>query len=180
VSPIDDDIVSFSAHIASQRFLVVNSKYRVYSALIMTIGLVNPAWAYSQAIGKNVPKKEAAAHTPAVGSAERNEIMDALREDQKSAFEGKKLVFKVHHLKVHNGWAWLDVTPMDDKGNALAEGGPNLLHYENSTWKVKDLSKVADDPDDPMGPEDASPGFIRNLRKVYPDVPTDIFPKFKK
>ena len=121
-----------------------------------------------------------AAHTPATGSPERKAIMDALRADQKANFEGKNIVFKVHYLKVHNGWAWLDVTPLDEKGKALAEGGPNLLHMENGNWTVKDLSKVAEDPADPMGAEDASPGFIRNLRKVYPEVPLDIFPKPRK
>jgi hypothetical protein len=106
--------------------------------------------------------------------------MDALREDQKASFEGKQVVYRVHRLKVHNGWAWVDVTPLDQKGHALAEGGPNLLHLEAGSWKVKDLSKVEEDPDDPMGAEDASPGFIKNLRKVYPEVPTDIFPGFRR
>jgi len=120
------------------------------------------------------------AHTPAAGTAERKAIVDSLREDQKGAFEGKKVVYKVHYLKVHKGWAWIDVTPMNEKGEALAEGGPNLLHLDESgQWKVIDLSKVPEDPKDPLGVEDASPGFIRNLRKIYPDVPTDIFHKTK-
>lgn len=119
-------------------------------------------------------------HTPAAGTAERKAILDALREDMKANFEGHKLVFKVLYLKVHNGWAWVDVTPLDEKGNALAEGGPNLMRSENGNWKVMDLSKVKDDPNDPLGPEEASPGYIKNLRKVYPDVPTDIFPSSRK
>ena len=109
-------------------------------------------------------------HTPEMGSSERQAIMDALRGNE-------DVRFQVHHLKVHNGWCWVDTTPLDKNGHATAEGGPNLLHYENGKWKVMDLSKVPDDPDDPLGPEDASPTYVRNVMKTFPGVPKDIFPK---
>jgi len=112
-------------------------------------------------------------HTPAKGSDERQAIMDALRGNQ-------QVVFQVNYLKVHNGWCWVDTTPLDKAGRATAEGGPNLLHLENGTWKVKDLSKVPDDPNDPLGPEDPSPTYIRNVTKTFPGVPLDIFPKPSK
>jgi hypothetical protein len=115
-------------------------------------------------------------HTPSKGSPERKAIMDALRESDKSVFE-KPVVYKVNYLKVHNGWAWTDVTPVDDKGQALAEGEQALLHFEKGKWVSKDLSKVDDDPNNPLGPEDPSPRYIRNVLKVYPDAPADIFPK---
>jgi hypothetical protein len=38
------------------------------------------------------------------------------------------------------------------------------------------MFKVSEDPDDPPGPEKASPGFINNLLKTFPGVPQDIFP----
>jgi hypothetical protein len=110
------------------------------------------------------------AHIPKQGSAERQAILDALRA-------GEKVTFKVHHLKVHAGWAWIDVTPLGEDKRPVAEGGPSLLHYEDGGWKVLDLSKVPEDPKDPMGREDASPGFVKNLIKMYPGVPRDIFPK---
>ena len=109
-------------------------------------------------------------HTPDMGSSERQAIMDALRGNE-------DVKFQVHHLKVHNGWCWVDTTPLDKSGHATAEGGPNLLHFENGKWKVMDLSKVPDDPDDPLGPEDASPTYVRNVMKTFPGVPKDIFPK---
>jgi len=105
-----------------------------------------------------------------MGSTERKAIMDALRGSQ-------DVKFKVNILKVHNGWAWADVTPLDKSGRPTAEGGPNLLHLVDGVWQVMDLSKVADDPDDPLGSENASPGYVRNLRRVYPLVPLDIFPR---
>ena len=110
------------------------------------------------------------AHIPASGSAERKAIVDALRADQ-------DVIFKVHYIKVHGDWCWIDTTPMDKQGHATAEGGPNLLHLEDRKWKVMDLSTVPEDPKDPLGPEDASPGFVKNLLKTFPGVPRDIFPK---
>ena len=109
-------------------------------------------------------------HTPEMGSSERQAIMDALRGNE-------DIRFQVHHLKVHNGWCWVDTTPLDKSGHATAEGGPNLLHFENGRWKVMDLSKVPEDPNDPLGAEDASPAYVRNVMKTFPGVPKDIFPK---
>jgi len=111
--------------------------------------------------------------TPAKGSDERQAIMDALRGNQ-------QVVFQVNYLKVHNGWCWVDTTPLDKGGRATAEGGPNLLHFENSKWKVMDLSKVPEDKNDPLGAEDASPTFVKNVMKTFPGVPRDIFPKPSK
>ena len=110
------------------------------------------------------------AHIPANGAAERKAIVDALRCDQ-------DVIFTRHYIKVHGDWCWIDTTPMDKQGHATAEGGPNLLHLEDGKWKVMDLSTVPEDPKDPLGPEDASPGYVKNLIKTFPGVPRDIFPK---
>jgi len=110
-------------------------------------------------------------HSPAANSAERKAILDALRDSE-------NVIYTVNFIKVHNGWAWVDVTPLDRKTKqATAEGGPNLLHMVNGKWKVMDLSRVPEDKDDPMGAEDASPTYVRNLRRVYKTCPADIFPK---
>jgi hypothetical protein len=109
------------------------------------------------------------AHVPPAGSAERKGIMDGLRGDQ-------KVVFKVHYLKVHGDWAFVDVTPLDDKGKPVAEGGASLMHKENSAWKVKDLSALPEDPDNPMGADDPSPKFVKAVQKAFPGIPSDIFP----
>jgi hypothetical protein len=119
-----------------------------------------------------MPQKnsDAGAYIPPRSSAERTAILDALRGDQ-------QIIFKVNYLKVHRGWAWVDTTPLDKQGKAVAEGGPNLLHLEEGKWKVLDLTKVPEDPNDPLGPEDASPTFVKNLIKTFPGAPRDIFPK---
>jgi hypothetical protein len=113
------------------------------------------------------------AYTPPAGSSERKAIMDGLRLDQ-------KVVFKVHYLKVHGDWAWIDVTPLDDKGTPVAEGGASLMHKENGAWKVIDLSVIPEDPDNPMGPDDPDPKFVKAVQKVFPGVPADIFPNTRK
>ena len=118
-------------------------------------------------------------HTPAKGSAERKAIMDALRGKYSGQY-GEAVLFQVHYLKVHSGWAWVDVTPLDAKGKAIAEGGTSLLNRKDGSWSVIDLSTIPADPKNPLGDQEASPGFIKNLLNVYPQAPLDIFPKGKK
>src|SRR5216110_3743057 len=76
--------------------------------------------------------KPAGAHIPPAGSTERQAILDALRGDQSD------VKFKVHYIKVHSDWCWVDTTPLDKQGKPTAEGGPNLLHLEGGKWQVKD------------------------------------------
>ena len=118
---------------------------------------------------------QSALHTPAKGSAERKAIMDALRDEYLKG-SGQRVVFQVNHLKVHQGWAWADVTPLDDKGKPVGEGGPNLLHSIKGAWLVADLSGIPEDPNNPLGPMDPTPRYIKNLQKKFPGVPADIFP----
>ena len=125
-------------------------------------------------VGSSMSQTKEVAHIPAANSPERKAILDALRADSSE----KKAVYQVHFIRVHNGWAWVDTTPLySTTKQPTAEGGPNLLHIVNGQWKVMDLSKVPEDPNDPMGAEDASATFVRNLRRTYKDCPADIFPK---
>ena len=121
----------------------------------------------------NAPKSNAqpGAHVPPMGSAERKALTDGLRGDQ-------KVVFKIHYLKVHGDWAWIDVTPLDEKGKAVAEGGRSLMHREAAVWKAMDLSGLPDDPDNPM--QDPTPKFVKQLQKTFPGLPADIFPRTRK
>lgn len=112
-----------------------------------------------------------ALHAPKKGGAERQAILDALR----GGATGVK--FRVAYLKVHNGWAWIDATPLDSRGRATAEGGASLLHLEGNHWIIVDLSIVAEDPNNPMGAQDLSKIYLANLRKIFPNAPLDIFPK---
>src|SRR5689334_4506159 len=116
-----------------------------------------------------------ALHTPPKGDPERKAIMDALRDNYRLQ-NGSTVIFQVNYLKVHNGWAWADVTPLDEKGKAVAEGGPALLHNENDAWKVIDLSAIPEDPNNPQGALDPDAKFIKEVQKRWAGVPADIFP----
>ena len=108
-------------------------------------------------------------HTPAKGSEERQAIMDALR-----AGSNPNVVFVVNYLKIHNGWAWADVSPVE--GGRTAEGGPALLHLQNGHWKVMNLSNIPENPDDPLEDTSVTPEYIKKVRKAFPKAPADIFP----
>jgi hypothetical protein len=113
-------------------------------------------------------------HIPPAGGAERQAMMKALRAHYKKQ-TGQTVIFQVFYIKVHHGWAWLNIRPLDDNQQPLAEGGSYLMHLEKGNWKAKDLS-VALDEHDTMGEFNANPGFVHRLRKAYPGIPKDIFP----
>jgi len=89
--------------------------------------------------------------TPAVGGAERKKIMDALRVPVKKELK-QNVIFKVSHLKVQKGWAFITAEPLQPNGESVnyrktryAEavregffGGEvgALLHRVNGKWRV--------------------------------------------
>jgi len=115
-------------------------------------------------------------HTPAVGSTERDGIMKALHAEYTTG-SGSAVKFEVKYFKVHNGWAWINVLPMNPKGEAEGEEWPSLLEEKNGKWVIVDLIKIAEELDDPVGPNDPSAKFLAAVKEKYPDVPADIFPK---
>jgi len=147
----------------------VINKLRIFAFIAVCLCVVVSQSAGARSSQQVAPKTDGTAHTPTAGSQERKEVMDGLRGDQ-------KVVFKVHYLKIHGDWAFVDVTPLDDKGKPVAEGGASLMHKENGGWKVQDLSKLPEDPDNPMGIDDPNPKFIKAVQKLFPGVPADIFP----
>ena len=114
-------------------------------------------------------------HTPAKGTPEREGIMDVLRAEVKKE-TGEEVVFVVNLLKVHNGWAWVDVTPNRKDGTALYEGKEALMHQERGAWKDMALPPQDSDDDQRMF-GDLSRKYIKKIQKQYPSCPADIFPK---
>jgi hypothetical protein len=57
-------------------------------------------------------------YTPKQGDAERRAITDALRAPVEKQLK-QKVVFKIDHLKVQNGWAFLRGVPRQPGGAAL-------------------------------------------------------------
>jgi hypothetical protein len=119
---------------------------------------------------------DAGVHTPPVGSAERDGVLAALHAEYTTG-SGSAVKFKVKYFKVHNGWAWINVTPLDPNGKIEGEDWSSLLQEKNGKWTIIDLIAIANDIEDPVGPMDPSPKFLRELQKRYPGVPSDILPK---
>ncbi len=111
---------------------------------------------------------------PKRGDPERKVIMDALRAEKFPGQEAK-VIFVVKHLKIHNGWAWADVTPQDNAGNPVSERRTALLRFEGGKWKSVNLGKVSETSTHPSDGKGATT-LIKNVLSLYPDVPPDIFP----
>lgn len=123
-------------------------------------------------------------HTPAKGSEERQAIMDALREEfnnRRSIYyhpHRGNITFVVTHLKVHNGWAWTFASPQStDPTDQFGEYSGFLLHLTNGRWALMKVPAMVDDPDDPEHLDYPTAKDVARMHKMYPTMPTDIFPK---
>jgi hypothetical protein len=65
-----------------------------------------------QAFAQNQP------YTPERGTPERQAISDALRLPVQKQLKAK-VIFKIDHLKVQNGWAFMKGVPQQANGNAV-------------------------------------------------------------
>ena len=104
------------------------------------------------------------AYTPPSGSAERKAILDAYRAEWTKDALTKDVIFVVKHLKVQDGWAWLQVNPKSADGSQQFEEEQGLLHKEGGGWKVLQRKSGV------------TARYFKNLKAKYPADPTDIFP----
>jgi len=116
-------------------------------------------------------------HTPAKGTPEREAIMEVLRAEVKKE-TGEDVVFVVNILKVHNGWAWVDVTPNRKDGTALYEGKESLMHQEKGVWKDKTLPPQDSDDDQRMF-GDLAASTSRKFRSSIRHAPRISFPSLQ-
>lgn len=116
------------------------------------------------------------AHTPAPGSEERQAIMNALRVPAEKDL-GRKVIFRVDHLRVANNWAFARVVPLLPNGGEidysrtkyrteLEEGAFDaeaecLLRREGDVWKVLEWRFGASDTETPIWVEKY--GFPKSL-----------------
>jgi hypothetical protein len=118
------------------------------------------------------------AYTPARGSAERQ----ALINDFRAAYHPHKakLRFKIIYLKMHGSWAWLYAEPMPNGVDAFGETYGSLLHKSKVKWKIMDLPKFVEDSNDPEKLDYPNEADVKEIRRMYPSVPIDIFPAAPK
>lgn len=123
-------------------------------------------------------------HTPVKGSDERQAIMDGLREE----FNNRRgsyyqphhgnIVFVVDRLRVHEGWAWTFANPKSsDPADQFGEYNGFLLHLQDGRWAVTKLPEMVNNPDDPENLDYPTAADIARIKRMYPNVPTDIFSK---
>lgn len=118
-------------------------------------------------------------HTPPMGSTERQALMDALRAEYNNnhSYRGK-VTFVVNYLKVHNGWAWTYPEPRSsDPHDQFGENSGFLLHQVQGQWQVMKVPPMVGNPDDPENLDYPSRKDVERMRKMYPSVPMDIFPR---
>jgi hypothetical protein len=125
------------------------------------------------------------AHTPAVGSPEREAIMNVMRLDfypgdlEAAHTNPKGVRFKVNFLKVHDDWACTFVDPLGPDGKRMAEPRWGLLRRRVGQWSnLNYFDALRPFPSEEVA-QDAlgmTPSTIAKLRGIFPDVPSDIFP----
>lgn len=121
-------------------------------------------------------------HTPSRDSSERRAITDALREEfsnyQSIHYlpDRGRIIFILHTLKVHNGWAWTLVEPRSEKdpNTSFSESSPFLLHQEGEHWRVMKMPLGVADPNDPEGLHYPHAKDVENIRAMHPTMPADI------
>ena len=126
------------------------------------------------------------AHTPAAGSPERRAIMDVMRLDfypgnpEAAHANPKGVSFKVVFLKVHGDWACTFVDPVDATGKRLAEPRWGLLRRKGGQWSnLNYFDALRPFPSEEAAQEalGMTASTVAKLRLIFPEVPSDIFPK---
>ena len=108
------------------------------------------------------------AHTPPQGSAEKNGILQAVQHAL--ARQGRKnLVLDVPYLKVHNGWAWIQVNPKSADGRQHYESQSGLLQQTANKWTLLEWMPAEEGTDYAK--------YFQKLKAKYPSAPPDIFPQ---
>jgi len=118
---------------------------------------------------------DTASYTPRKGSEERKAIMDALRIVIRK-MSGLEVIFIVRHLKVNNGWAWVETDPESADGKERYEPMAGLLHKKTGRWTyIEGPPEFAICEEDPDCIDTAR--YFKKLARKYPAASSDIFPK---
>jgi hypothetical protein len=110
----------------------------------------------------------APATTPRAGNAERKAVMDALRKPVTKVTKFR-VVFKVGHLKVKDGWAFLNGSAVKPDGKALGDQFlwgeiSALLRKQGKNWTVLHWGFATDT------------GVMDEARRKWKQAPREIFP----
>lgn len=108
------------------------------------------------------------AYTPAKNAPERVAIIAGVHEAL--AKQGmKNVVLAFPYLKVHRGWAWIQVNPESADGTQHYESQSGLFQEKTKKWALVEWMPVEDEMD--------TKAYFKVLRSKYPQAPDDIFPR---
>lgn len=110
-------------------------------------------------------------YIPAKGTAERQDILDALRAEVNKMIN-MEVVFVVVYLQVYDGWAWIDALPQSIDGTIRLEDVLALVHNTNGNWEVVEIPCVEEENDDCI----TSESYYDRLIERFPDLPECILP----
>ena len=114
-------------------------------------------------------------YTPAKGSEDRKAIMDALRVVIRK-MSGLEVIFVVRHLKINEGWAWVETDPKSADGKNHYEPMVGLLHKKNGRWTyIEGPPEFAVCEEDPDCVDTAR--YFKKLARKYPAASPNIFPE---
>jgi len=113
--------------------------------------------------------------TPAPASAERREILDAMRLKIRELHE-LDVVFVVKTMNVSRGWAWVHTLPQSGDGKERYEDFYALLRKKQGRWAIIEIPCTEPDTPDCLD----SPGYFRKLARKYPGIPRAILPLDRK
>ena len=118
---------------------------------------------------------KSATYTPAKGSEDRKAIMDALRVVIRK-MSGLEVIFVVRHLKINEGWAWVETDPESADGKNHYEPMVGLLHKKNGRWTyIEGPPEFAVCEEDPDCVDTAR--YFKKLARKYPAASPNIFPE---
>lgn len=138
-------------------------KYSLLIFLILYLGLNNIVFA------QNCLKEDA--YTPPKGTAERQDILDALRAEVYK-MHNIKVIFIVKYLQVYNGWAWVHTLPQSVDGQEHYEDILALMQNTGGKWEVVEIPCVEEENDDCI----TSESYYDRLIERFPDLPECILP----
>jgi len=78
-------------------------------------------------------------------------------------------VLAVAYLKVHNGWAWIQVNPQSADGRQHYESQSGLLQQTANKWTLLEWMPAEEGTDYTK--------YFKTLKAKYPSAPSDIFPQ---
>lgn len=129
------------------------------------------------------PAMAGVVRTPAIGSAERNAIINLLRVDfyQRKKVEvenPQQIIFVLKYLKVKDGWACVNVQATRD-GDNVGEANWKVLRQTDGTWKDVDyFGKLFpfESEEETLDALDMKKGTAEKLQQKLPGCPREIFP----